>query len=442
MAINNIYEIKTALDSLTVFRGLLKDDVISKLYILVRQAADFRDFSEFISSYGDFYYTLAENNSVNSLKDYMINLIVYTDNAFSRHCESYEFDRLDAGLLKAAENDLRCLEKAVSVRAADIKESILVRYKHSDFEYEAIKRLPEWDFGHQQNMDNNKVLSIFYTAGCWAECIKPLANFHRNNGSGEFAKYKGFVWERCGAVGRLQGVVSPDPVRFRDLIGYEQERKVVIDNTLQFLRGYPANNILLYGDRGTGKSSTVKALMNEYADLGLRIIEIPKMLISDLPHILRIIKDRQQKFIVFIDDLSFDDNEESYTSLKAMLEGGLETKPGNMVIYATSNRRHLVKEKFSDRAGMMYGSHEDEVRAADTLQERLSLADRFGITVTFSAPDKNKYLEIVEGLARNRGLDIDKEVLHKEALKWEMWHNGLSPRTARQFIDWLEGRQI
>jgi hypothetical protein len=255
-----------------------------------------------------------------------------------------------------------------------------------------------------------------------------------------FIKNIAFIWDKSNGQGYLRGIENHDLVTLSDLIGYQTEREEVINNTLQFLKGYNANNVLLYGDRGTGKSSTVKAILNEYHKHGLRIIEVPKSNLGDFPEIIRQLKGRKQKFIIFVDDLVFEDSEENYTTLKAILEGGLENRPKNVLIYATSNRRHLIKEKFSDRLGFQSGGSDDEIRAADTLQEKLSLADRFGITAVFSSPDKSRYLEIVEAMAEKRGIAMDKEQLHKEALKWELWYNGRSPRTARQFIDWLEGQ--
>jgi len=226
-----------------------------------------------------------------------------------------------------------------------------------------------------------------------------------------------------------------------DFIGYERERLEVVENTEKFVRGLPANNVLLYGDRGTGKSSTVKAIANEYKEQGLRIIEIPRKYLVDFPAVLRLIKGRKCRFIIFIDDLAFEDSEESYTVLKSVLEGGVENRPDNVLIYATSNRRHLIKEKFSDRAGLKSVDPDDEVRAQDTLQEKLSLSERFGITVVFTSPDKKGFLQIVEGLAAKRGINIDKDTLQREAMKWELMYNGRSARTARQFIDWLEGNE-
>jgi len=437
-----IREAKISLKSLAIYRGLLQDPVVKGLCLIFEDLENEKStFSQFINDYGHFCYMLAEHSPENSLKKYVAERIIFDENAFSRQSGEVHLNELNESIKKAVERDLACLHKAVLVSAKDIKKAAFERFGESAFEKDMIENLPEWEVDGNGNADAGDILLTLQSSNDWKECIKALADFHRLNGSGVFARYKGFIWERNGENGCLTGVTSPDPVRFRDLIGYEREREVVIHNTLQFLNGYPANNILLYGDRGTGKSSTVKALLNEYGHLGLRIIELPKALLVDLHSILKIIHGRQQKFIIFIDDLAFGDNEEEYTALKAVLEGSLESKPQNVVIYATSNRRHLVKERFSDRSGLASDNRDDEIRAADTMQEKLSLADRFGITVIFLSPDKKQFLDIVEGLAKNRNLDIDKETLHKEALQWEMHYNGRSPRTARQFIDWLEGQR-
>jgi len=441
--------VKTALESLTVYRGILRDEAVNALYLVLKDVTNKSiNFSDFINGYCDFYYKLVNHNPEVCFKDYLIEKIIFDDNAFSKLCEKVTLDCVGESLVKAVENDLACLNVVSSVSAKDIKEAALKILDKSGSENDIITNLPEWSQGNgKDNIPANilttevgEIFKLFKSSDDWRKCLKPMADFYKKNGSGMFANYKGFVWEKNQGKGYLKGVSYTDPVRFSDLIGYELQRKEVIDNTLQFLKGYPANNILLYGDRGTGKSSTLKALLNEYSHLGLRLIELPKAYLADLPHVLREIRDRQLRFIIFIDDLAFSDNEENYTALKAVLEGGLESKPQNVVIYATSNRRHLIKERFSERSGLASGNYDDEVRAADTLQEKLSLADRFGITITFSSPDQKEYLEIVDGLARNRKLNIDAETLHREALRWELHYNGRSPRTARQFIDWLEGR--
>lgn len=426
--------VKFALDSLSVYRGLLKDNVISKFNSLLEYIiSDNRELSSIINKYNDFYYSLVSSNSTNTFKSYLINCILFDDNVFSRSAEIKNFNEIDVCIKKAAGYDLLCLQKVALLSAGDIKDYLEETNPHWSFETDIIASLPTWDFnGYKINYSGiHDIFEKFNESEDWSLCTKDIADFYRLNGTGIFAKYKGFVWERQDGFGNLKGIESPDPIRIADLIGYNSEREIIIKNTLNFLNGYPSNNILLYGERGTGKSSTVKAILNEYYDRGLRIIELPIMLLPDFPQIIKIIKDRPQKFIIFIDDLAFGDNEESYTALKAILEGGLESRPKNTVIYATSNRRHLIKERFSDR--------QDEVHASDTIQEKLSLSDRFGITVTYLSPDRNKYIEIVEGLVKNRGLIIDKEHLKKEAQLWEMRYNGRSPRTAKQFVDWLEG---
>ena len=234
-------------------------------------------------------------------------------------------------------------------------------------------------------------------------------------------------------VGHLREIKEPDPIRLSNLIGYEIQKKEIISNTKHFLKGAPANNLLLYGSRGTGKSSTVKAILNEYSSEGLRLIEVDKKQLGDFTRIIRLLKNKKQKFIIFVDDLVFDENEDSYSALKTILEGKIENRPSNIIIYATTNRRHLVQEKFSDR---------DEVNSKDTMEEKLSLADRFGITISFFTPNQKEFLIIVDGIVKERGLVVDEAELHREALKWEKWHNGRSPRSANQFVDWLQGEQM
>jgi predicted AAA+ superfamily ATPase len=241
----------------------------------------------------------------------------------------------------------------------------------------------------------------------------------------------------------LVGVCNPDGVCLADLSGYEEQRRPVIDNTLAFLEGKAANNILLYGDRGTGKSATVKAICNEYAHRGLRLVELRKENLHQLRGILEWLGERGLYFIVFIDDLSFETGDPSFTFLKGVLEGGVEKRPANVLVYATSNRRHFIHEKQGDRP-----SSQSDVRAFDTMQEQLSLADRFGLTVVFSCPSQDEYLSIAEFLGDKAGLfdaaatAIDtRQMFRDNALRWERWFNGRSPRTAAQYVDWLLGEK-
>jgi predicted AAA+ superfamily ATPase len=274
----------------------------------------------------------------------------------------------------------------------------------------------------------------------WERGLEQLCKYYHNNGAGIFGEYHTLRWVRNNDSGELVGVKNVDQIQMSQLYEYEREQAKIIQNTKQLLQGYPGNNVLLYGDRGTGKSSTVKALINKYGSQGLRLIELQKQDIADYPQIISKLVNRPQKFLIFIDDLSFNENEGQYREMKALLEGGVEVRPKNVLVYATSNRRHLVYEKHSDREYTDRIQDHDEVRRMDTLQEKLSLADRFGIAVTFAAPDQKRYLMIVEKLVLERELNINKEELHQMAIKWEMSFNVRSGRTARQFVDFLEGQ--
>ncbi|QGG47534.1 ATP-binding protein [Heliorestis convoluta] len=261
----------------------------------------------------------------------------------------------------------------------------------------------------------------------WSMELPALGAYYKQYGSGLFSRYLAFRWE-----GTLIGIEEPDPIRLENLVGYKKQRQWIVENTERLLQGYRANNILLYGDRGTGKSSTVKALLHRFGQAGLRLIEVPKSRLGDFPAIIEATRKSKVPVILFVDDLSFEDGESGYQEMKALLEGAVAVRPDHMVIYATSNRRHLIKEKAKDSLATM---QEEELRPGDSYQEKMSLADRFGITVTFLAPNQEEYLQIVDALAAERSLHISKEELHRRALLWERRQNGRSGRTARQFID-------
>jgi uncharacterized protein len=265
----------------------------------------------------------------------------------------------------------------------------------------------------------------------WGRCAGLLADHFSRHGAGSFGRHGAFHWGEDG----LRAVDEPDPVRLADLVGYERVREPLLTNTERFLAGLPAHHALLYGMPGTGKSSTVKAVMNEYSDRGLRLVEVAKEDLGALPRVLESLRSRAPRFVIFVDDLSFEENEVEYKALKALLEGSVEEPPGNVRVYATSNRRNLIRERFSERDE---GGVGDDVHARDTMQEKLSLSARFGLRVTFPTPDQRQYLEIVAGLARRRGIEIPDEELKERAVLWDRWHAGRSGRTARQFVDELQ----
>ena len=269
-----------------------------------------------------------------------------------------------------------------------------------------------------------------------AEAMKDtLTEFYKDYGVGKLGLHKAFRVRHGEDGAVIEPILNIAHVRLDDLVGYEIPKKKLIDNTEAFVSGRKANNCLLFGDAGTGKSSSIKAIANEYYDRGLRIIEIYKHQFNDLNDVIAQIKNRNYKFIIYMDDLSFENFETEYKYLKAVIEGGLEKKPENVLIYATSNRRHLVRENFSDKE-----DRRDELHASDTVQEKLSLASRFGVTIFFTSPDKKQFEQIVKTLAVRYGVVMEEEELLAQANKWELAHGGLSGRTAQQFIDYLLGQ--
>ena len=426
-----IYEYELALNSLGIYRGILKDGVIKNLYSLVSSLKkNENDINEIISEYYNFYFELMENGNGKSLRSYIAEKIIYSNNAFAKVCQNFGFEQLSEEIKSSAANDLKNLQFISTFTSAHI-----IKYLEGCTDFEKVYTLPVWQ---DEPGSEDEAFDILLSSPNWEDSIYDLWNFHNKMGTGLFSRFKGFVWEGD----TLQGVVSLDPIRLDQLVNYERQKGIVVNNTKAFLKGKKANNILLYGSRGTGKSSTVKALLNEFYSEGLRVIEIPKQYLITFPKLIRILKNSPLKFILFIDDLAFEDSEETYTALKAILEGGLENKPDNVIIYATSNRRHIVKEKFSDRENLGGSYSDDDIHAADSLEEKLSLSDRFGITVTYIHPNQREYIAIVKTLATQRGIEIPEEELERRALQWAMSYNGRSPRTARQFIDSLEGESV
>jgi predicted AAA+ superfamily ATPase len=264
-----------------------------------------------------------------------------------------------------------------------------------------------------------------------------VTGFYKHYGVGMFGLNKAFRinGDENGTV-EFCPINNMDKVMLSDLIGYEIQKKQLIDNTEAFVQGRKANNVLLYGDSGTGKSTSIKAIVNEYYDQGLRMIEIYKHQFKDLSTIISIIKKRNYKFIIYMDDLSFEEFEIEYKFLKAVIEGGVETKPDNILIYATSNRRHLIKETWGDRSDIESNS---EIHRSDTMEEKLSLVYRFGCSINYSKPSRKEFSNIVLKLARKNGIQMDEDELYAEANKWEMRHGGISGRTAQQFINFCLG---
>lgn len=263
-----------------------------------------------------------------------------------------------------------------------------------------------------------------------------VTDFYREFGVGKLGLHKAFRIEHKESGAEIVPITNIAHVRLDDLVGYELPKQKLIDNTEAFVNGKEANNCLLYGDAGTGKSTSIKAIANQYYDRGLRLIEVYKHQFCDLNDVIAQIKNRNYKFIIYMDDLSFEEFEIEYKYLKAVIEGGLEKKPDNVLIYATSNRRHLIREKFSDKEEVR-----EDMHTSDTVQEKLSLYARFGVTIYYGAPNKKEFQNIVEVLAKKYQVHMDTDELLLEANRWELSHGGLSGRTAQQFINYLLGKQ-
>ena len=411
---NSLFTLKIKLSALSVYHGLLRTELISCLYDLIGAMDNPPD--EFALKWGRFFSALSsEESRAESLSDAIYNKVVYDDNVFTRAAaggEAVDCDSSEAWssgkTMEAVRRDLATLRELCALTPDDI---INAYPRRAEFGDDPLALLPTWECGTTE----------ITTEG--------IVRFHMANGCGEYAKYIAFVRRN----GRSIPISNPDLICLDSLKGYEEIRRPVVDNTIAFLDGLPANNCLLYGDRGTGKSSTVKALLNEYCDKGLRLIELPKMYLSEYPDIVQEIAGLPLKFIIFIDDLSFQAGDENYTALKGILEGGIASRPGNALIYATTNRRHILNETMSAREG-------DELHLADTIQESLSLSDRFGVQVAFIAPDRKNYYRIIHALADERCLDIGRKELEMAAEQWALKKGGRSPRTAVQFIDYADAR--
>ena len=272
------------------------------------------------------------------------------------------------------------------------------------------------------------------------EMFDLLTAHYRDFGVGMFGMNRAFrIGENEDGSVEFVPVNNADSVRLCDLVGYETQKAALVENTHAFVRGQRGNNVLLYGDSGTGKSTSVKAVLNEYFGDGLRMIEIYKHQFRSLSAIISAVKKRNYRFIIYIDDLSFEENEVEYKFLKAVIEGGVETRPENVLIYATSNRRHLIREVWSDRNDM---EHDGDVHRSDTMEEKLSLAERFGVSINYSNPTPGEFKTIVKTLAEREGLKVDEQTLMLEANRFELRHGGVSGRAARQFIDYMKTKEV
>lgn len=363
---------------------------------------------------------------------YLAYLLVNHENAFSTACEIV--GHVGGSMQVLAEHDFEIFRELFNYDFSGMEEILGVRLSPYFTDYK--NSSPGKVYNRRIRDRICHLASELEKAEDAREFGGYVTEFYREFGVGKLGLHKAFRVEHTAEGVKIVPVKNIAHVHLDDLVGYEIPKQKLIENTEAFLAGRRANNCLLFGDAGTGKSSSIKGILNQYYDRGLRIIEIYKHQFQDLNDVIAQIKNRNYKFIIYMDDLSFEDFEIEYKYLKAVIEGGLEKKPENVLIYATSNRRHLVRENYSDKA-----DRSDELHSSDTVQEKLSLANRFGVQIYFGSPDKKEFQNIVTTLAERNGLSLPTEELLLEANKWELSHGGLSGRTAQQFIDYLLGKE-
>lgn len=407
-------DIAAKLNDLVIYRNLLKDGLVQKIQSVLSGSVK-----------QDLFYELSAGLIIkaeklglkgNLWRSYIGYLIARDENVFSSTVEKTR-GNIGSGLRRALLHDLTILKELIRTDIVSAANIGLI----SDFSPTDTGPSQEFTQIAALLSDNNLTADIL---------ADKFTGYYVLHGSGKTAGFAAFRWDEENG---LTGVRHLDTISLDDIIGYETQKEALTKNTEAFLAGKPANNVLLAGARGTGKSSSVKALINRYSQNGLRLVEVNKHQFRHLNKIIDALRGRGQKFIVFLDDLSFEDTETDFKYLKSLIEGGIEARPDNVLLYATSNRRHLIKETWSDREGTK------DIHTADSVHEKISLSDRFGLTLTYPAPDQTEYLNIVEALAEKQGVQLPPEELKKRALRWELSHSGRSGRVAQQFIKHIIG---
>ena len=392
------------------------EDYKEKFYLCMQQLIDMAGNHGF---YGNLWHC------------YLTNVLVNHENSYSRATEIV--GAVEGSINDAVLHDISIFKDLYDYRFENLVEKLGIKDFNIIEKYNA-GTTPSKVYNQRIKDRICTLAEKFNNVNSPEEMKDTLTEFYKDYGVGRFGLHKAFrVVEKNGQT-EIVPILNITHAKLDDLVGYEIAKKKLTDNTEAFVSGRKANNCLLFGDAGTGKSSSIKAIANAYYDRGLRIIEIYKHQFKMLNDVIAQIKNRNYKFIIFMDDLSFEDFEIEYKYLKAVIEGGLEKKPSNVLIYATSNRRHIVNETISER--------ENNMHVSDTLQEKLSLVARFGVTIYFGSPDKKEYQNIVRVLAKRNNIDINDEELMAEANKWEMSHGGFSGRSAQQFVDYLLGSYI
>lgn len=411
-SIMELSQIPFSMNNLCVYRKVMEDPALENLYQCVFNLFFCQHTGQQIAAikaYSSFCSVLYESEYSGNLADYLFALALYDENPFSLLCANNQFQNCPQNIKRAATHDLNLLYQISTITDSQLKSVFQQTFSNNK---DLIDALPSYSVSHQH----------FSAKGMWGENLESFADFYRNHGVGVYAKYFAFTYRT-----KITPVPNPDPISFSDLKQYQSQQQQIRENTIAFLKEKSYHHVLLYGDRGTGKSSTVKAVINEYHNNGLRLIELAKDSLSDLPVLMQKLERLPLKFLIFIDDVSLHEDDPELSLFKASLEGSIRSQANNIAIYITSNRRHLVKETFSARDG-------NDVHNHDTLDETVSLSDRFGLKVTFLQPSKSEYIELVQGLAKEARIPYDDVQLAQQAEQFALLRGSRSPRVAHQFL--------
>ena len=399
-----------------------KEALVSRIYAEVKRLLDLA------TEYGF---------NTNLWHNYLAFVLATNENSFSLTAERR--GAAEGSVNHFAKADFRIFKALFDYDFTPIEQDLGIDCFSTLSDYRAVPK-PEKNY-YKSVSEHVQTLSLDLSLA-WNEddFFRIITGFYKEHGVGMFGLNRAFRIQNNGNGVEFLPINNADKITLSDLIGYEIQKRELVANTEAFVHGRSANNVLLYGDSGTGKSSSIKAVLNQYADQGLRMIEIYKHQFRDLSSVIAKVKGRNYRFIIFIDDLSFEEHEVEYKFLKAVIEGGVETRPDNVLLYATSNRRHLIRETWADRSDM---EHDGDIHRSDTMEEKLSLASRFGVAINYSSPNREQYHDIVRGLAARAGVgDMPEGDLLLLANRWEIRHGGVSGRTAQQFINYLAGKDM
>lgn len=426
---------------LLIYGDMPKDSILMELSDIIREykSGDYKKDEIITRIYNQIKRILEVSTDYafdkNLWHNYLTYLLITNENPFSLTCEKVG---ASVGTVNSfAKNDFKQFKALFDYDFKPMEEELGIDCFTKIENYQAIGK-PELMYNKNVSEKVRDLSEKLESAKDEEEFFDHVTQFYKDYGVGMFGLNKAFRISDNNDKVEFQAINNMEKVMLDDLVGYEIQKKKLVDNTEAFVQGRKSNNCLLFGDSGTGKSTSIKAIVNEYYDQGLRMIEIYKHQFKDLSNVIAMIKNRNYKFIIYMDDLSFEEFEIEYKFLKAVIEGGVETKPENILIYATSNRRHLIKETWNDRSDVQV---DNGMHKSDTMEEKLSLVHRFGVTINYSKPTQKEYFDIAIELCRRLGVELSDDEIKAEANKWELSHGGISGRTAQQFANYLAGQQ-